>query len=591
MSTQCRVRVLVVDNDPKTRNQVLRILRAAGYHAEAADGQGVELEEAAKKIAPLFRPHIVIMDLRLSDEHADDRSGLDLWQDESFSTTRCILYSAYLNIDYRISIEALRSRGVEDVIGKQERPEILLAAVEHAARKGCNCPKGLSIIWPTDWNEVAIVRSLFGEAENIPPDIVLDILRRLFPEAKSLTLKALEAKTKSFVDQARGKTILFQAWPDDKEPVVVKLAPKNQILLELAAYKEFIQDRLVGSFSAQLQQSTVFWDLGGLVYNFIGTGMKSILTYTDYYQKQTNPEALAKPLRYFFAEVWSKHYSEAKNVKQSLFRIYEARLFGTEGLKHSLGDHRSLSNTLFHLPDPVNFVLEHENESSISGTQQAIIHGDLCGDNLLTDGAHVWVIDFDRSGWGHILCDFVELEVDILTSSAVFSEEDFGVFFELVVMLMTPLSPVSIKPIGSTVPIPASIFDHIEAMKALATIVELRSLAFKIVQFHDIREYYWSILMESLGAAIRAANGFRRNQAMLIAATAADRLQHFEEDWYPAEIKWTSWRERSMRFLRRYKDETEVKYKNNPSRQLLDESIKVNFELDLREMWGVDSRG
>jgi len=129
MLMPCIVRVLVVDNDPKTRSQLVKILKGAAYHVQAAEGQGVQLGKSAEGLASVFKPHVVIMDLRLSDEHADDRSGLDLWKDGSFSSARCILYSAFLNRDYKISIEALRQEGVEDVIGKEQPPQKLLAAV------------------------------------------------------------------------------------------------------------------------------------------------------------------------------------------------------------------------------------------------------------------------------------------------------------------------------------------------------------------------------------------------------------------------------------------------------------------------------
>ncbi len=160
MAIPCIIRVLVVDNDYGTRRQVVRILKTAGCIARAAEGQGVELEKSARHLAQLFKPHVVVMDLRLSDEHADDRSGLDLWKD-NFSSARCILYSAYLNRNYKITREAMRQDGIENVIGKEEDPQILVDAVRDAARKGCGCRNGLLLEWPDTWNEEAITKCLF----------------------------------------------------------------------------------------------------------------------------------------------------------------------------------------------------------------------------------------------------------------------------------------------------------------------------------------------------------------------------------------------------------------------------------------------
>ena len=56
MLIQCVVRVLVVDNDSKARSQVVKILESAAYKVRAAEGQGVELKESAKKLALTFKP-------------------------------------------------------------------------------------------------------------------------------------------------------------------------------------------------------------------------------------------------------------------------------------------------------------------------------------------------------------------------------------------------------------------------------------------------------------------------------------------------------------------------------------------------------
>jgi len=168
MSSQRHVRVLVVDNDPQTRGQVVKILEWAGYEVKVAEGQGVQLKESAKELAFTFKPHVVTMDLRLSDEHADDRSGLELWKDESFSSARCILYSAYLVQNRKITWEALQQTGVEDVIGKEDSPKSFLDAVERAARKAC----GASPAEDTHSGKVALIELFEKKGAFASPIIV-----------------------------------------------------------------------------------------------------------------------------------------------------------------------------------------------------------------------------------------------------------------------------------------------------------------------------------------------------------------------------------------------------------------------------------
>lgn len=333
MSIPCMVRVLVVDNNPVVQRQVVEILRGSGVDAQAAEGKGVTLKESAKVLAIAFKPHVVIMDLRLTDEHADDRSGLELWKDERFSSAKCILYSGYLERDYRITREALRQKGVEDVIGKEDDPQILIDAVIKAARRDCGCQNGLSLIWPSAWNEEAIIHYLYESTKNIPRDLAMDVLGRLFPETKELVLKALGGTAKSSAIVAHGRTVLFQAWPDKKEPVVIKLAPRDRILREVAAYEEFIQDRLIGRFSAQLYKYTYFWDLGGICYSFIGSSQKSIEAFTNFYQQAETSAEILTPLKHFFEEVWSKHYANSRlPLSESIFKSYDSTLKLSERL-------------------------------------------------------------------------------------------------------------------------------------------------------------------------------------------------------------------------------------------------------------------
>jgi thiamine kinase-like enzyme len=54
----------------------------------------------------------------------------------------------------------------------------------------------------------------------------------------------------------------------------------------------------------------------------------------------------------------------------------------------------------------------------VAETSIAITHGDLHAGNLLIDDSNnIWVIDFERTGEGHVLQDFIELESDLINSS------------------------------------------------------------------------------------------------------------------------------------------------------------------------------
>jgi DNA-binding NarL/FixJ family response regulator len=530
MSIPCIVRVLVVDNDYGTRRQVVRILRTAGCLARAAEGQGVELEKSAKHLARIFKPHVVVMDLRLSDEHADDRSGLDLWMD-NFSSARCILYSAYLNQNYKITREALRQEGIENVIGKEEDPQILVDAVRDAARKGCGCRNGLLLEWPDAWNEEVIVKSIFKNPNGMPSHLVSDVFGRLFPETKNLDIRALEETAVSPMAVARGRAVLFQVWPDDKEPVVIKLSEREKIHVEAKAYNEHIKDRLVGRFYAELKDVTYFWDIGGICYSFMGSSQKPLESFASFYRHTQQPDEIIRPLEHLFGEVWRRHYSATRSpLTESLFTEYASFLKLREGL-----DEFPIRESILTIPEfsgqylnPATWILAHAEESLIPSAQLAITHGDLHGDNLFVDEDHSWAIDFERSGRGHSLRDFVELEEDIITRLYMLPENNMYLFYNFVIALTRPLFP------SEPIMIPHCFEKDLETRKALAVIEGLRSIAYQVTGYQDMREHYWGLLLDAFFSLKLTEPGTPKwTRSLLLSSLLCARLEQWENEDAP----------------------------------------------------------
>jgi CheY-like chemotaxis protein len=495
-------RVLVVENDLKTRSQLIEILTRPGFIIQAGDGQGPALLEDAIRLAESFRPHVVVMDLRLLDnEYSADRSGLDLLKEKSFSFSRCILHSAYLNDDYRVTRDALVEERVADVVGKEEPPRRLISAVEKAARDGCICRNEFSMEWPAAWDENTVLKPLFQETKELPSGIVTDILGHLFPDARKVVLKTLKGTDHSSAAIFRGRSVLFQAWTDNKEPFVIKLSPRDRTVKEVEAYSQNIQDRLVGLFYAQLRDHKIFWELGGICYRFIGSSQKDIETFSGFYQGQKSSDDIIKPLRHFFGEVWSRHYRDSQeDLTDSLFVAYDSFL----KISQRLGEPKNHDETLTfpglpgsHL-NPLRWVLEHKEESILPKAKLAITHGDLHGDNLFVDEEHAWAIDFERSKLGPILRDFVELEVDIVTRLVRLPACDLQTFHILSVILCAPDKPM--EPFK----FPKNDQQDDELLRALDVIEALRSMACKITGYQNMSEYYWGLLYDTVFAVLGA---------------------------------------------------------------------------------------
>jgi hypothetical protein len=471
-------------------------------------------------LAEDFRPHVAIVDLRLLDEYSDDRSGLQLL--EGLRSASRILYSAYLTPE--LTLEVVKRYNTKRWVSKHQSPQQLLDEVSDAASQTFR--RDLTVHRPGPLSSQRIVEALFGHSADVPLDLVDDTLGQLFSENQGLTLRPLVGAAVSPFSVSRGRSVVSKAHPDNLEPVVVKLAPAKQTRNEERNYQEHVKGRLVGQFYAQLERTVEFWDLGAARYSFLGSSLRALPSFAASYRQEKDPQNILKPLIHFFKEVWSNHYGRPISWDPPpLFQVYDRAL----GLKERLESFSYRENTLTFpgLPvsfeNPVLWALEHSDTSLLRNAQCAVTHGDMHGDNLFVDGEHSWAIDFERTGPGHILRDFVELEVDILTRLVPFLNYDLSRFYELVTALMEPsASLTSSRPRGQS---PADAENH----KALEVITGLRRLAYEVTQFRDFREYLWGLLLDALFVAtLVSRDSPQRERSLLLAAVICESLQGWE---------------------------------------------------------------
>jgi CheY-like chemotaxis protein len=521
-------RVLIIDNDPRVGRDLQAMLEPLGYRVQIVQGVGQALLEKAMTEACAFRPHVAIVDLRLQDEYSDERSGLELL--ESLQEAPCILYSAYLSPE--VTREALRLYSATSWVSKSESPSRLLDEVASAARESCASQRDWALRQPSAWTSQRIVETLFGRDTDVPSDIVEDVLGQLFPENRKIKLEPVGGEVASSLSVSRGHSIVFKAWPDDFEPVVVKLAPAERIQSEAGRYREHIQDRLVGLFYARLERTVEFWDLGGTAYRFMGSSLRTLPSFTTFYQEERDPELILKPLRHLFTEVWSRHYNSSQHEDFPLFRVYDQALNlkeRLEGFSNQEG-RRSFPGLPAFLINPVPWVLRRAEDSLIPGARQAVTHGDLHGDNLFTDGEHAWAIDYERAGSGHILRDFVELEVDVVTRLLPLPEMDLSLLYELAVVLVEPSEPTA--PFRPT----KKLLANPDTRKALDVIAGLRKLAYEMTRHPSSQEYLWGLLLDALFVAtVVSEESPQRERALLLGAVLCDRLRHWGKGWPPKD--------------------------------------------------------
>ncbi len=524
-------RVLIVENDPHTRIANQALITHWGYQAILAEGEGQTLICDAKAKARQYCCQLALIDLRLLDDlDEDDNSGLKLANE--IKPTASILLSGHGN--QKVLRDLLKNHKDIPFVGKGDPRQAIEQALETEARRICSAKRQLKI-GPLDIL-THISQTTFGSLVGDYPDQVTDVLARLFPNANELRIEPLDAKPKSsnISSVPRPKSVILMVYEDDLVSVIVKLARKKKIEIEVEKYHRFIDKRLKGNFVPRLENHAELWAIGGASYSYIGDF--DVQTFTCYFE-ENDIKDIEESLRSFFCNIWGRHYSRAKDRQDvSLFELYNqvwerdwfdrVKKFQTPNFPHPLAD----------MIDPIEWLKANVGEgatydaSLVKNTRVAVTHGDLHGDNLLVDSKkNPWVIDFERSGEGHALQDFIELESDLI-NRLTYSGENFDLFF-LLCLTVTEQQEIDAIPLGESFP------EDLEIRKILNTISTIRSLARECTTITDIRQYLLGLLFNTIFRATIVTGEHKKHQkrALMLAGMLCHRLDHWGQDWPPKE--------------------------------------------------------
>lgn len=533
-------RVLIVENDPKARVSYQTLLMYWGYEAVLAMGTGSTLLADAKKQAREKCCALALIDLRLIDDYDElDTSGLKLAEEMS-GILRPIILSGHDNPNF---LKTLNQKHIDlTFISKNDSRDSIEEILNAEAAKVTAAKRKLVFENPEILAEIA--QSSLGKNAGEYPDQIADVFARLFPNTKKLRIEKLELRStySNISTIPRPNSVVLKVYEGDYEPFVVKLARAEKIKKEVENYNTHIHRRLTGNFTARLERSATLWDIGGASYSYVGNF--DVKTFSTYYEEK-GIEDIEHCLSNFFSGIWGKHYLNAREETNiSLFKIYskvwddwyENKIKG-----FSLTNAKDLYtfNEKNNLPEPIKWfkekIAESANDSSIvAKTRVAITHGDLHGDNLLVDSEkHVWVIDFERCGEGHILQDFVELEADIFNRLEGHNNNRPAYFK----MCCTILNQKSIQGFERS----EITSEDARIEKALRTVSILRSLALQHTMVTDAREYLYGLLFNMIFRAviIHKTNLEKSQHALLLASLICDRLDHWDEPWNPAKLTLT----------------------------------------------------
>jgi len=388
---------------------------------------------------------------------------------------------------------------------------------------------------------------------------IRELLMYLCPSAKEMAITQLPGVSFPSLEKRQTKTIVLNLRVDDRLPVILKITTRERIEHEVSNYREHIDGRLHGSQYARMEEHKVLWNFGAVVYHLLGGRLDEFKPLSEVYQEE-DVEKVEKSIKRLFADVWKEPYARPKKAPpQSLFRQYDEvwsrirlkqhKPTWSQKLRDKVSDANALARSSFtfpgiplEFPNPAAWALANHERLSPHGTRQAITHGDLHADNVLVDEhGKPWLIDFERSGWGPILQDFVELECDLVTRLFMPESKDLSSLYYLSLILARPESLA--KPLVDD--------DWLKALKiedfgsdfgkVLSVIGTLRSTAARLAHDPDMREYLWGLLMNTLFlVAALEPETIRYQRALLFGSVLCRRLSDWRNNarppvWPPPE--------------------------------------------------------
>jgi CheY-like chemotaxis protein len=535
-------RILLVDEDPDARDSYQALLLDWGYDPVLAVGSGIALQNDAKNNAHEKCCQLALIDLRLMDNDDEaDISGLTLAQE--LKATRCIapiILSGYESIRVH---RLLREHPDIGFIGKQDRRSEIQERLDGIAAMVCSTKRGIEFTNTEALDkflQADLVRNMGEHADQL-----VNVLARLFPNAKTLAFERLMGPDNAISSAARPNSIVLKVYEDDMEACIVKLARTAKIQKEANNFRKYIDRKLTANLNLQqIGREEFAWGIGGIAYNY--QGEKDVTTFTNYYKEQDIAD-VQKVLSQFFLGTWKKYYKGGRNnpppVEKSNISLHAlyTDMWGKEWHEQRV---RKIPRQIlgrieptlreYDLPQPVVW-LERKIEvgdpefQPVNTILTAITHGDLHGDNLLVDDKKPIVIDYERTGEGHALQDFIELEADIINRI----EAHPGNESACLQMCVTLFKQDKIQELGESETTSADP----QLDKALKTISIIRGFAMQCVPTANVREYLFGLLFNMLfrAALVHKEDPQKSERPLVLAGFICHRLDHWNEPWPPAE--------------------------------------------------------
>ncbi len=529
-------RVLVVDDLEKWREQLVETLLRDGFYADAASTTA----EVLQRLDETFY-HLLLLDIRLVDADPSNQEGIGLLGELDkrgvSEATKVIILSAYGTPEQMRT--AFKDHKVADFLSKDKfTKQLFLESVQQVFSKEVNINLTLDVHWQQVSGPEQAVLNLEVNGTRVKRNTPLqsriaveldDLLCRLFQQAESVLLRPL----------APGQSGTGVLWAQPfyitggGRAMVVKFGNFRKIEEEYHNFKKYVQPFIGGGRSTAVLDLRRTPHLGGIMYSLLGATNDELEDFGSFYC-HANVSQIREALDRLFLDTCSAWYANPGQLHPHDLTADYKQLLGftpekleqalSEHLKSVQGKHKLYFKSLNSERAFTNPLLAMSGQSLVRPTYICTTHGDFNQHNLLIDKTgHTWLIDFQRTGQGHILRDIAKLDSEVLFQLLASEESTLEECLHMEEVLC------SIKHFSQLEQLAANLPTENQALaKAYSTVVHLRILARKLVAQNpsdDISEYYIALFYNAVNTLrFYSLPPRQREHGLLCASLLADRL-------------------------------------------------------------------
>jgi hypothetical protein len=339
-------------------------------------------------------------------------------------------------------------------------------------------------------------------------DIDYDLVERLFRDCQKAWLHPLPG---GFSGSLVFRVDSWDRQGVPQQPMVLKLGLHRKIKAEERNYRRFVQ-RPIGS-TGVLMGDEYEGERGAILFTYARMSRGKALTFEEFYSDagRNTADNVAAVIGEVFQNALQPWLEGSRpNTHSRLYQTYSLVedwnkiCQAVSDLGFALGaDYFDCLERRF--PNPLKetqewFEVRRDRECI---TRDAIIHGDLNSRNILIDSnRNVFIIDFAKTRWSHLLRDFCKLEAEIkFCLTRLYHNEDIeqAVALETELLLATNEEPfetleslLNVNPVENTNP-------HLErARRSVVALRQIASHAMGLQVTEPAEQYYLGLLHYTL---------------------------------------------------------------------------------------------